>query len=256
MHKTPDGRKINMRIILLVLIALLTEKCHEDSSRNINIAKDDTIQKQVIFNHKTKDSLKLKELLGFNDENSSALIIQNDTVFFLIFPRFNNSKYEYVRNFYYDSVNKVFHFNYNARENNNAGSINLQPFLNGSQVYLKSFLKTGIIYSKLTGKLKGDPQIKRILSDPTKIQMYNNYYYIINTESPKAINVYNTITNELKTFFFNDLIIDVTDFFLFDLDKDGGPEVFILHKGLIPREEIISYSIYSLRTDSIKIISK
>jgi hypothetical protein len=55
-----------------------------------------------------------------------------------------------------------------------------------------------------------------------------------------------TTSLDLKHNFFS-----VTDFFLYDMDKDSNPEIFIFHVGEVPREEIISYSVYSIRQDSV-----
>ena len=241
-----------MRTILLAFVVFLCEQCNEDSSGNSNLSKEDTIQNQVAAKNKSKDSLILQEILGFNDESTSALIIQKDTVFILIPYHWDKSKYESLRNFYYDPKNSSFSFNFNGRADNNGGFIKLDSFLKKPQVYLRSLLKPEISYPKLTDKLKDDPKIKNLFWEKQKVQVFNDSYYFINTESPKVIRVYNTVNNELKTYVLSEIIMDVTDLFLFDLDKDESPEIFVLHKGLIPRDEIISYSIYSLRMDSAK----
>ena len=249
-------KTLNMRIILLVFIALLTETCNEDSSRDTKMSKEDTSQIKNITATKVKDSLRLQEILGVSDENTSALIIQKDTVFLLTPYHWDKSKYEFLKNFFYDSVNKAFYFNSNGRRNNNTSFIKLDSFLNKPQVFLKLLRNPKIPYPGLPEKLKRSPQIKSMLSENVKIQKYNSDYYFINVFSPKEINVYNSLNNEMKSFPLKFLIFHVTDFFLYDIDKDGTPEMFIFHVGMIPRKEIISFSICSLRSDSAKVYYK
>jgi hypothetical protein len=108
-------------------------------------------------------------------------------------------------------------------------------------------------YAKPTNDRKNDIRISKVLNRTSKINLYGNRYYIINTEAPKKVIIYDTLTNELKGFYFTSVIVDINNFFLCDIDNDNNPEIFILHSGIIPRDYIMSYSIYSLRKDSASI---
>jgi len=199
----------------------------------------------------TKDSLKLVRLLGYNDINLTSLIIQNDTVFFLVPSREDKNKHEFIRSFRYNPINKQFYFTTMVQAYPGQNIVN--RISNNPQVYLKSLGNTGIKYRSLPDQLRNNTQVDSINKEDLKIQTYDKNYYMIITDGPKELFVYNVLNNELKKFPIASLILRVTDFFLFDLDKDGRPEVFIFDNRILPREEIMSYLVFSFRTDTVKV---
>ena len=228
-----------MKIIVLIFLVLLGLTCKEQSfTRPILIKKD------VHAN----DSLVLKDIILSGDIYSTSLVIKNDTVFFILQPRFDKSKAEFVRILYYDSLNKKYHFTVDIWPADLSDSIKIKLFFNRPEIYLKSLLKPDITYSKPTYEMKNDIRIKKALNHPSKIQAFKNSYYLINTQSPKELLIYDTLTHNVKILRLNTLIMRMFDFFLYDIDKDGSPEIFILHEFLLPHDEVISYSIYSLRS--------
>jgi hypothetical protein len=199
--------------------------------------------------NKTYDTLRLINILSANNYKSTSLLIINDTVFFITPYPYNlkKAKQGIISSFYYDSKKSGFQYNSNLNEeyqNNTLFQVNK------CSVYLETLIKPDIHYVR---RLKGNDIVKKAITKQTKIQLFRGKYYFIDRSFPKALYVYDSLTNIIKSYDLHDLFSEVTDFFLCDIDNDNEPEVFIFYLGDVPRDYAISYSIYSIRKDSTNV---
>ncbi|MBS1933915.1 MAG: hypothetical protein JST96_07935, partial [Bacteroidetes bacterium] len=70
---------------------------------------------------------------------------------------------------------------------------------------------------------------------------------------PDYIKVFDEQTSRRDSFNIQGESVEVTDFFLYDLDKDGEPEIFIFNVGKIAGENVVSLDVYSLGKGSVKV---
>lgn len=226
---------------LLIISTILLSEC-AGNTNPVNTHSSNNLKDSAII---------LQHLLGFNDNKLSSLLLINDTIF-LATPKLNvKSENSDVRIFMYDFEKAEFKFEYNSGLN--LTETKLKSYSINAPIFMETLDHPKIVYVDLPGFFKTNAQLKELLKDDPKIKLFSNKYYIIDKISPKEIKVYDSGTKKMDSYNISGAFMEVTDFFLYDIDKDQNPEIFILSKGDVPRDEVISYSIYSFRKDSAKV---
>jgi hypothetical protein len=228
-----------MKITIFILMQLVFINCHE--------ATDNGSTKKKPLVNEGASTLKLVELLSFNSVKNTSLFIVKDSVLFVIPDHAKTPQYYQTRNLFYDSANKKFHFKSSLglklyKENSN----NLFKS-NKTILAIKSIGNPMIKYAKLPDELKQEKALKGIIKSDTKIHLFNGQYFFIYRLSPRLLYSYNPITKKMTSFEMTQDFFEVTDFFLYDVDEDHQPEIFIFNIGNIPRADVVSYTIYSIR---------
>lgn len=232
-----------MKIIILIFIQLLFVNCHDATNNN---------NQKVLLNLKSH-TLKLVEILSFNSVTNTSLFLKKDSALFVIPDHVKTPQYYQLRNFFYDSTNKKFIFK---------SILDLKPYkeINNnlydsdhSAIKIKSIGYPMIKYSKLPDSLKKEKALRGILKFDTKIHLFKGEYIFLDKLTPRSIFFYNSITKKITSFDISEKYFEVTDFLVYDLDKDDNPEIFIFTIGNVPRGDIVSYTIYSIRKDSVNV---
>ena len=95
----------------------------------------------------------------------------------------------------------------------------------------------------LLEKCKIDPDNKEV-----KTVKVGNMLYFINKYHGNTLYVYNLKTGSAYTFDLPDRFFEVTDLFVYDVNKDNDPEIFVFSIGELPREDVRHVTIFSLGT--------
>ena len=230
-----------MRLIISLCIAVLVTGCQDRTSK----------QKPVLS--QPADTLKLIELISFNETNNTSLYIVNGAALFLIPDHPDKPEYCRTRTIFYDSKNKRFHFGKLSSLISYAKTVSSLAKSDETMLVIKSIGNSEFRYLKFKKELQAVKNLNEIIKPDTRIQFYKRQYYFIDEEAPRALFKYDTVTKKLSSFQLTGIFMKVTGFFLHDMDKDGEPEVFIFQTGVVPRDYVTSYSIYSIRKDSITV---
>jgi hypothetical protein len=215
--------------------------------------KEKTNVEKLIPPDNSIGGLKLISLLGFNDINTASMVIKGDSVFIIIADHSSTAKYYTMRSFGFDSVTKKFHWNGSISDRTSSEIDDFLATANHLPIYIASIGDPKLKYATIPTGIKMPDSLKQIVMEKTGVQIYKGNYYIIDRDFANSLTVYETATNKFHSFSLQEKVNHVTDFFLYDLDKDGSPEIFILHTGNVARDDVVSYSIFSLQKDSVKI---
>jgi hypothetical protein len=202
-----------------------------------------------LVNH---DTLKLINITHSNISKSTSLLIIDDTVF-LYSPSNTKVKDYSVIRLYFDDHDRTFQFNFINDQGHYRNQDQLASALAKANVKLYSLETPGIIYPLLSEDIKQDSILKPFINEENKVQVYGGRYYFIKSILPTSLYIYDTLNHKLTSFDVHTDFFEIKDFFMYDLDRDEEPEIFILNTGHRSDEEIISYSIYSIRRDSVKV---
>ncbi len=240
-----------MRIIIVVIVLLAFVNCQENTGDRItgSLKKNDSVNKPV-FSDTLKNSVGLFNVFQTTDYKSNTLIISNDTMF--LFRQTSPQSLDYtVQEFYYDSKERNFHFKDHLKPDHFPDIRKVLSPSNNYPIYLKTIAEPKLKYASLPDSVKRKEFMKKVLNKATKVQSFNGKYYLIDKTFPRTMVVYDPLGDTTTSLDLKHNFFAVTDFFLYDMDKDSNPEIFIFHVGEVPREEIISYSVYSIRQDSV-----
>jgi hypothetical protein len=160
-----------------------------------------------------------------------------------------------INKLFYDSLKQEFQYVENVVHQN--GFLTVDSILrlgSESQIFMKSLGNPQLTYSSFPKDLGKKQHSFKVLKDKTKTQLFKGKYYFIAKLNSDSINIYNPLNKKMESFTLDTKFFEIRDFFLYDLDKDNYPEIFIFHVGYVPREDAISYTIYSLRFDSTRAV--
>ena len=178
-------------------------------------------------------------------------MVKKDSLLFLTYESGINSELINFRKFYFDFSRRKFDF-----EN----ILNLQPYSSlereisksdSSVVKISSIAKPNIKYSTFPKNLGNESELDKIIKADTRTHIFNGDYFFIDQMIPQNITIYNTRTKKIASYNVAEKFREVTGFLLYDIDRDNNPEIGIFHIGNVPREDAVSYTIFSIRKDSV-----
>jgi hypothetical protein len=196
------------------------------------------------------DTSELQTLLSFTTVESAALLINKDTLTFFSPQVFKNHKAFALSQFYYNTEKQQFQFdNLNLK-------INSLPFTN------KSLIQNGIVFfDSITNfviynlhnsnALLKNKALIELTREPSIAAKFGSQLFILRIESPKELVILDSNYNKKQKFILEQSYYSVASIFVYDLNRDGNPEVIIFYKGDIARPNTISYSIYSLSDNNL-----
>jgi hypothetical protein len=194
------------------------------------------------------------ELLVLDELKNSSLLLTKDTVIY--FTPDNTVRPISIREkkFFYNRSLNEFHFESSSDLFPSEDAKSRAALVDSVEIYIRSLMTPKIRYVKLDVLLAKSKKLRGKVNATSKIIEYGGkYFFLDNMIMPQAFYMYDAKTDELTEFDIKEKFMEVTDFFLYDIDKDKMPEVFILNIGNAPRDYVITTSIYSIRNDSIKV---
>jgi hypothetical protein len=196
-------------------------------------------------------SIKLIKLVGGSCFRSSWLNQNSDTlIFFDVYMNDYSAPYSKDA-FFYDSAKKEFHYTH---------SLQIKTPPDSFKVFEKNDLLKNVLrfdqkqQNALRKELNG--YFKKpltFLKNDVQIGKFNDKYYAGRHDAPKYIYIIDKTNKSLDSLSLNNSILDIVNFLLHDFDKDNNPELIIFHESMMMREDVLSYDIYSIRKDSIKL---
>ncbi|MBS1918158.1 MAG: hypothetical protein JST87_17950 [Bacteroidetes bacterium] len=194
----------------------------------------------------------MQKLFGDVAYKNSSIFIINDTLFMFQPSQTKVPQYS-ISIILYDHQNKclklVGDFKNDTTENiykqfNLASSSTLQIKNIGSPA-----IKNPAVLDSANRLVDG----RNILSTETRIHSFGDKYFLIDNIFPNSIKMLDKKTSRVDSFNIKNTFFEITDFFLYDLDKDGEPEIFIFSVGRIPKKDVVSLDVYSIRKDSVRV---
>ena len=232
--------QLNLDYVILIAICL--------SCEIQNSGTNQTIKKNVSDEDST---LKIVKLVADGFLKGSYLKVQNDT---LIFIDYVYSHPIYTKKYFsYDSLEKNFCYIFSMHQPLSKDSLILLRRNNYLEQIVFNKNKKSMELIKKIKELKNFKQPFDFVNADSRVRVFNKNYYVIDRHGSDFIYSIDTFKKEVNSYSIKEDIFDVTDFFLFDFDKDDNPEIIIFHQNMNPREEMIDYNIYSIRKNDVSV---
>lgn len=228
-------------IELCLLLALCTNKNFEKTKADLNLK---TIDKNV-------DSL--FNLVSHNiNKEAKLLITKSDTVIFSDNANTKTGRPNNLTLFYYNTLKNQFEFD-NSQNNIFSIKENYKKYEKNANLNIRKLNSSKFNYSKVPVEVMKYLALDSSTNGNVKASVFHEKYYILRDYSVKSIIIYDPHNKAIRELYIDNFISEVKDFFLYDLDKDNYPEIFIFYTGSVPRTDIYSYTIYSVRKGSVHI---
>jgi hypothetical protein len=197
------------------------------------------------------DTLKLIRLVRDGFFKNSYLKIKSDTILFVHDDIYRQPGIHNEILLFFDSFDNSFKYLSSVRQQISDDSLQFLQRDNILRKIIKGEKSSQRSYYKEISKQK---RLKlHFLNEEVKVNTFNNKYYILNRVTPDSLFQVDLVAQTVNAFKIKDPPLDVMNFLLIDLDKDGNPEIVLFHENLIPQADRLLYDIFSLRRDSIKI---
>lgn len=235
-----------MRIIkLLAMLALFASCQQENADTNKIVPGMETSAK--------KNSLRLYHLLGDGFLKGSFLSVTQDTISFIRDDYYEQRGIHQKILFYFNKSSSTFIYKSSAHQELSKDSLGLLRNTNILPKILKEARDVNSAFYNELVKAKSSNSKLNIINKDSRIGVFANNYYIVNGNFPDSLYQVSFDKKRVKVFPIEGGLFDAMNILLFDLDKDGNPEIILFQENTVPQGERLMYDIFSLRYDSIRV---
>lgn len=225
--------------ILCLFLFLQCSLKEKNGPKELNVA-DSNISTVKKMPHK------LKNFLSLNCLASYSLAIDKDTIDFIEYSTFHNEKDHYSRKYWFDLnyYSDTSRYRYFKISDNNFPSY--FTYLKQKPIFIEHIGTPHVEYSKIPKEI--GERIKSDGIDPNyvKTQKFNDKYFFLDHENTLRISIYDPTSDLLEHLNIRDDYFTITDFFIFDLEGDGKPEIFVFSRDRRPSNDEVGFDVYSI----------
>lgn len=234
-----------MNIFKLLLLFFCIVTCKFKDTNDVQ-----TTAKENLINHKNNPTLVY--LFGDGFLKNSYLNINRDTVLFIQDDIYKPYGFSFFNSLFFDTSFKYFKYVHSVHQELSIDTLRLLRKSNMlQQILVEARLASSPYYKKIIRQKDLLPAMT-FLNKDSRIKIFDNKYYIVKRIAPDSLYQVDTVRKTVKAFAIEKKLLDVMNFLLSDLDKDGSPEVIFFHENMVPQPERLLYDVYSLRPDSVK----
>jgi hypothetical protein len=223
-----------MKMIILLLLPFIFS-CNSEKVK---------IRKVAMSAH--KDQFYVSEVGGVSLSKEISFLVSNDTAYAITPSVFGSDTSYMVEKFFFKKSDTLISF----ISKKVGTSVELKEYYlleTQAPYFFTNFNNLGLRYKAITADITKILLSAKIILDQPRMITTGNHEYLLDRLFPKLY-VFSHFTKQLYTHSFVPSFMEVTDFFTYDLNKDGKSELFIFHIGDIPRENAIGLRIFTVRT--------